>query len=91
MIPCHEGPLLAVAKAFIVLEAADLLEGYNGVLTEMDVVCYAVRETLSVIPILLVQQFPVCDIETLLKGLLSVLRLDLHSPCAGLLLLTSGL
>ncbi len=60
--------------------------GYNGLLIETDVFCYGVRKTLSVIPIVLLEQFPVRDMETLLEGLLSVLRLDLHSPCAGHLL-----
>ncbi len=69
------------------MEAADLSEGDNGVLTETDVVCCAVRETLSVIPIVLLEQFPVCDMEIHLEGLLGILRPNLHSPCAGHLLL----
>ncbi len=69
-IPFHEGPLLPVKKAFdffinpgfIAVEAAGLFGGYHGILTEMDVVCYAMREPLNVIPIVLLEQFPVCDI-----------------------------
>lgn len=46
----------------------------------MDVVCYAVRETLK--PVVLLEQLPISEMETLLQGFLGI-----HSSCAGQLLL----
>ena len=52
----------------------------NVVLTEVDVVCSAVRKTFSVITSVLFTKFPVCDIEALLQSLLCVLRPNLYCP-----------
>ncbi len=37
------------------------------------IICYTVRETLSMFPIVILEQFPVRDMEALLEGLISVL------------------
>lgn len=73
MVLSHKGPLLSVKKAFdllndprfIVWEAAYLFGGYDAVLAERYIVCDAVRGTL---PIILLEQFPICNMETFLEG-----------------------
>lgn len=50
------------------MKAVDLFGGYNSVLLETDVVCYAVIDAVTVIPTVLLEQLPVSDIEKLLKG-----------------------
>lgn len=76
LIPCHESHLIPVQKKFdflinpwfIVWEAADHFGWYNAVHAESCVVHYAIRETLkSVIPVVLLEQFLGCDMETLLE------------------------
>ncbi len=89
MIRLHESPLPPINKAvyllvnprFIVGDAANLF-GWDNVLTEVDVVCDAMREPLSAIPVVLLEQFQMCDMETPLEGLICFLRPNFHSPCA---------
>lgn len=72
----NESFLLPVEKAFNLLlnpwfidwEAAHLFGRYNVILTETDLLRYAMRVTLNIIPFVLLEQFPICDIETLLES-----------------------